>query len=127
MQEVYDNLILVRERAGIIAGDDGLYGLPPLADVSKEALRAIIQNERRIEMAFEEQRFWDIRRWKIAEDVMNQPLLGMRIEKQQDGSFTYTPFTASTSTFDAAKMYWYPVPFNEMQTNSRMVQNPGWE
>src|SRR5690606_25715911 len=91
VQEVYDNLILVRERAGIIAGDDGLYGLPPLADVSKEALRAIIQNERRIEMAFEEQRFWDIRRWKIAEDVMNQPLLGMRIEKQQDGSFTYTP------------------------------------
>lgn len=127
VQEVYDNLVLVRERAGIIAGDDGLYGLPPLADVSKEALRAIIQNERRIEMAFEEQRFWDIRRWKIAEDVMNEPLLGMRIEKQQDGSFTYTPFTASTSTFDAAKMYWYPVPFNEMQTNSRMVQNPGWE
>jgi hypothetical protein len=58
---------------------------------------------------------------------MNRPLLGMRIEKQTDGSFIYTPFTASTSTFDAAKMYWYPVPFNEMQTNSRMEQNPGWE
>lgn len=127
VQEVYDNLILVRKRAGIKAGADGLYGLPGLATATKAELRAIIQNERRIEMAFEEQRFWDIRRWKIAETVMNQPLRGMRIEKQTDGSFTYTSFNASTSLFDAARMYWYPVPFNEMQTNSRMVQNPGWE
>ncbi|MBO9151755.1 RagB/SusD family nutrient uptake outer membrane protein [Chitinophaga sp. GCM10012297] len=126
-QEVYDHLILVRKRAGIKAGADGLYGLPELATVTKAELRAIIQNERRIEMAFEEQRFWDIRRWKIAEAVMNQPLRGMRIEKQADGSFTYTAFNASTSVFDASRMYWYPVPNNEMQTNSRMVQNPGWE
>ncbi|MGX5818795.1 RagB/SusD family nutrient uptake outer membrane protein [Chitinophaga lutea] len=125
VKEVYDNLILIRKRAGIKAGANNLYGLPAVA--TKEDMRRIIQNERRIEMAFEDQRFWDIRRWKIAEVVMNEPLRGMKIDKQTDGTFTYTPFTASASTFNPVMMYWYPVPVSEMQTNANMVQNPGWE
>ncbi|MDR1682161.1 MAG: RagB/SusD family nutrient uptake outer membrane protein, partial [Candidatus Symbiothrix sp.] len=70
-QEVYDQLIALRKRAGIKAGD-GNYGLK--TGMTKDEMRQAIQNERRIEMAFEEQRYWDIRRWRIAEDVFAEPL-----------------------------------------------------
>ena len=126
VKAVYDNLVLIRKRAGIKAGTNNLYGIPA-GVTDKNVMRKIIQNERRIEMAFEEQRFWDIRRWKIAEDVMNKPLEGMKIEKKTDGSFAYTRFTAATSTFDASRMYWYPVPYSEIETNPNMRQNAGWE
>ena len=43
-------------------------------------MRKIIQNERRVEMAFEEQRYWDIRRWRIAEEVFAKPLEGLNIQ-----------------------------------------------
>ncbi len=126
VKAVYDNLVLIRKRAGIKAGANNLYGIPA-GITDKNVMRKIIQNERRIEMAFEEQRFWDIRRWKIAEDVMNKPVEGMKIEKQTDGTYTYTRFTAATSTFDASRMYWYPIPYAEIETNPNMRQNTGWE
>lgn len=125
VKEVYDNLVLIRKRAGIKAGTNNLYGIPA-GITDKAVMRRIIQNERRIEMAFEEQRFWDIRRWKIAEEVMNKPLEGMKIEKQANGTYTYTRFTAAASAFDAARMYWYPIPYAEIETNPNMRQNDGW-
>ena len=66
-QDVYDAIIALRKRAGI-DGDDN-YGLGALGSINKTDMRKIIQNERRVEMAFEEQRYWDIRRWRIAEEV----------------------------------------------------------
>jgi hypothetical protein len=53
-------------------------------------MREVIRNERRIEMAFEEQRFWDIPRWKIAEIVGNRNINGMQITSQPNRSFKYT-------------------------------------
>jgi hypothetical protein len=124
VKEVYDALVLIRKRAGITAGVGNLYGLPAGAD--KNIMRELIRNERRIELAFEEHRFWDIRRWKIAENVMNAPVKGMVIRKDDSGSFTYEVKEVVPSVFDASKMYWYPVPFYEIQTNRNMQQNPGW-
>ena len=93
-------------------------------------MRKYIKQERRLELAFEEHRFWDLRRWKDAETVLNQPVKGMRITKDDAGNFTYTVFEADTRVFDA-KMYWYPIPRKEIlkyrNAGKTIVQNPGWE
>ena len=65
--EAYAPLIELRRRAKIIAGTGSLYGLK--SGMTQEEMRAIIQNERRIELAFEEHRFWDVRRWKLAKVI----------------------------------------------------------
>lgn len=121
-QEVYDALILLRKRVAIAAGSDKLYGLK--ANMTKEEMRKAIQNERRIEMAFEEQRYWDIRRWRIAEDVFRNPLKGMSIVKNLT-SVVYTEVDVLTVNFEERR-YLYPLPYSEVIKNSRMIQNPGW-
>lgn len=124
--EIESSLFKIRSRAGIRAGTDGRYGLPDA--YTQREMRTIIRNERRIELAFEEHRFWDIRRWKIAESgegVMLKPVRGVDITKQSDGSFEYKYVDVRLSTFDP-KMYWYPIPRGQMQGNPSLVQNPGW-
>lgn len=121
-QEVYDALIQLRKRVAIAAGSDKLYGLK--ANMTKEEMREAIQNERRIEMAFEEQRYWDIRRWRIAEDVFRNPLKGMSIVKNLT-SVVYTEVDVLTVNFEERR-YLYPLPYSEVIKNSRMIQNPGW-
>jgi len=121
--DVYTTLGKIRQRAGIDGGGNGLYGLK--AGMTKEEMRAAIQNERRIELAFEESRYWDIRRWKIAETVMNQPRTGVSIVKL-GSTLNYNPINILTTRFVAPKMYLYPVPYDEVQKNPNMKQNPGW-
>ncbi len=120
--EVYNSIIALRKRAGIEAGDDELYGLK--AGMQKAEMRKIIQNERRIEMAFEEQRYWDIRRWKIAQEVFAKPIQGMQIVKA-GGSLNFSPTVILTTSFDE-KRYLYPIPYSEVIKNKNMVQNPKW-
>ncbi|RQO71873.1 RagB/SusD family nutrient uptake outer membrane protein [Pedobacter sp. KBW06] len=109
----------IRQRAGLVP-----FALA--SGLSKEQMREVIRHERRVEMAFEEQRFWDIRRWKIAEQVMNGKLHGMKIVKIPAGGFSYAPFEAASVTFDAAKMYNYPIPYSEITKNTNLTQNQGW-
>ncbi|MES2265422.1 MAG: RagB/SusD family nutrient uptake outer membrane protein [Bacteroidota bacterium] len=120
---VYNTLISIRKRAGINAGSDNLYGLK--AGITKEDMRTVIQNERRVELAFEESRYWDIRRWKLAENNMNQPRTGLSIVKVGT-IFNYNPVNVLASKFVAPKMYLYPIPYDEVQKNPNMKQNPGW-
>lgn len=107
----------IRERAG----------MPPIPDtVTGEELRKRLYNERRIELAFEEHRFWDVRRWKIALDVENRPIMGMDIIKDiNTGVKTYTPVQLLDRTFEE-KMYFLPIEANEIRRNAGMEQNPGW-
>lgn len=104
-------------------------GLSPYAisrNISQDSLRTIIRNERHKEMAFEEQRYWDIRRWKIAGAVYNShPLHGMDITKTADG-YIYNIAPVLVTSFDESKGYFYPIPYNEMVSNVNMRQNPGW-
>jgi len=123
--EIVYGLIELRKRAGITAGGDGRYGLPAAGTYSQELMRNIIRNERRIELCFEEHRFWDIRRWKIAEDVMTKPVKGIRITKKEDGTFSYSYENAANSSF-LSHMYWYPIPRAELWGNNALKQNPGW-
>lgn len=122
--EVMNAITAIRKRAGITAGTDSRYGIA--AGISKDQMRSLIRNERRVEMAFEEQRFWDIRRWKIAEQVLNAPLKGVNIVKNADGTFNYTILDIAPAVFDASKNYLFPIPYSEIQTNPNMTQNPGY-
>jgi hypothetical protein len=120
--DVYEQLYALRARAGIEAGAGGNYGLTP--NMTQAQMRTAIQNEWRIEFAFEEHRYFDIRRWKIAETVMNQPRTGVSVVK--NGNFyTYNPVTILNTVFKE-NQYLYPIPYNEVAKNPNMKQNPGW-
>ncbi|MDE6402966.1 MAG: RagB/SusD family nutrient uptake outer membrane protein [Muribaculaceae bacterium] len=119
---VRDCLIMLRQRAGIEAGDDNSYGID--ANLSKEQMRELIYNERRIEMAFEEQRFNDLRRWRLAETALAQPVRGLDIVNN-DGIFSYREVTVVNPNWDNRR-YFYPIPYSEVLKNSNMVQNPNW-
>lgn len=120
----YTQLIALRKRAGITAGTGSLYGLT--ANMTQAQMRDAIRLERRLELAFEEHRFWDLRRWKVAETALNTTLHGVTITKASDGTFTYQQNTVGTVTFIAPRMYLYPIPFSELQADPALIQNPGW-
>lgn len=122
--DVYQVLYDLRKRAGIMPGSNNDYGVA--AGLSKENMRKLIQGERRVELAFEEHRFFDIRRWKIAPDVFNAPLRGLNIQKTSGGQISYNPINVLTPVFRSPQMYLYPIPYNEVIKNSNMVQNPQW-
>ena len=119
---VYKAIRDLRARAGIEPGADNTYGVDN--DLSQVEMRDLIRNERRIEMAFEEQRYWDIRRWRLAEVVMNQPLQGMEITNS-NGNYTFERVDVLTPAF-ATRQYLYPISYDEVVKNENMVQNPNW-
>jgi hypothetical protein len=107
----------VRKRAGIDPAD--LY----LASItSKEAMSTLIKNERRIELCFEGQRFYDLRRW---EADLNTPIVGVTITKNNDGSFNYVRKNVVTPNYKAYMNYG-PLPFNELLKTENITQNQGW-
>jgi hypothetical protein len=112
---------LVRARAGV--------AMPPLSlGMSKEDFRIRLRNERRVELAFEEHRFFDVRRWKIAETTENMPLMGMKVTSTNpptNTTFSYEKFVVEPRVFDASKMYLYPIPETQVIVNN-WQQNPGW-
>lgn len=120
--EVYQVLADIRSRAGIEIGDDGMFGLKP--NMTKDEMRQAIHDERRLEMAFEEQRYWDIRRWKTAETIYSSPFNGLVIT-QSGPFFNYNIVPVLTPSFEIRR-YLYPIPYSEVINNVNMVQNPGW-
>ncbi len=125
---VYKVLQDIRKRAGITAGTTPgyLYGLKS-SGMTQAEMRDAIRNERRIEMAFEEQRFWDLRRWKTAETALNTNLNGMIITRDPATSaLTYQKAVAGKITFANPKMYFYPIPYSELTKNTNLIQNTGW-
>jgi hypothetical protein len=122
---VYNQLVALRRRAGIVKGA-GVYGYGLKDGMTKDEMRIAIRNERRIEMAFEEQRYWDVRRWKIAEQVFNTNLQGVKINRDAAGTFSYQKVNVAPLTFTAPRMYFYPIPFSEISKNTNLIQNTGW-
>jgi hypothetical protein len=102
-------------------------GMPDIpAGVSQADMRAAIRNERRIELAFEEHRFYDVRRWKIAEVTENKPALGINITKT-GSTYTYATKTALDGRAFQAKHYWLPIPRAEIQASKNKIQqNEGY-
>jgi starch-binding outer membrane protein, SusD/RagB family len=111
----------IRSRAGIAAGTNSRYGIK--IGITQSEMRTLIQNERRIELAFEEHRFWDIRRWKIAGNVMNTPLNGMKITNGTTPVYQVIP--VALPVFQN-RLYHMPIPYEEITKNSKLIQNEGW-
>jgi hypothetical protein len=122
-EEAVTQIGLIRKRAAITAGSPARYGIK--VGISKDEMRTLIQNERRVELAFEEHRFWDLRRWKIGEQVLNGKLHGLRGTKGITGTVTYAPYEASSVVF-TPKMYHMPLPYSEITKDQNLVQNEGW-
>lgn len=111
----YDVIKAIRERAGIGTSNGDAY--LEECKASKEAMRTLIRNERRLELCFENIRFWDLRRWK---SNLNEPAYGMRIE----GS-NYTKFEVDKRNY-AEYMYYGPIPYSDILKFSAIEQNAGW-
>lgn len=99
-------------------------GMPALpSSLTQDGLRERIRNERRVELAFEGRRFWDVRRWMIAADVLSSPVHGVSINKR-GGTFQYEPTEVEDRAFEE-KMYFYPIPQSEINITG-WPQNPMW-
>jgi hypothetical protein len=110
----YEAVNQIRTRAGMPYFNEGL---------NKDEFRRELRDERRVELAFENHRFWDIRRWKIGEQTTN--IKGMTINRNSDGTFRYSMKTVETRIWNE-KMNLFPIPQNELYNNSNLVQNTGW-
>ncbi len=111
--EALEYLNRVRQRANM-----------PNAAGSGSDLIDMILYERRIELAFEGQRFFDVRRRKLLDQVM-KPVHAIRIKKNTDGSRNYNVFERQARVF-SEKSYLFPIPVGEIQKNSKLTQNPGY-
>ena len=81
----------------------------------------LIRNERRIELCFENKRFWDIRRWKMP---LTEEAKGMQIEKNGN-ALTYKVINVEARNYKDY-MYYGPIPYNEKLKWSELKQNQGW-
>lgn len=122
VEEAVTQIGLIRKRAGITAGSNSRYGIN--VGIGQDDMRVLIHNERRIELSFEEHRFWDIRRWKTASTELTGPVYGMKITKSGT-TYTYTKEQVSTLLFDN-KLYHMPIPYDETVKNRALIQNEGW-
>lgn len=115
-------LNVVRKRAG----------MPNLPMLSGSALRERYRNERRVEFAFENLRWYDITRWMIAPQVMSQTAYGVEIVRDNSVSPAKDEYRYNTRILDNKrkwlnKMYFMPIPFTELQNNKLLTPTPGYE
>ena len=114
----YVNAVRLRARGG-------KENILPDITASGDELLAKIQHERKVELAFEEHRFYDVRRWKIGETTDSGEFHGIRITLNQDGTKRYEIFKVQDRLFKQAD-YLLPIPNYERRKNDLLVQNPGY-
>jgi len=128
-----DQLITLRRRAGILAGTDGRYGIR--SGLAQADARELIRNERRIELAYEDHRWHDIRRWKIAEQVNNgfNGRMSIRLVSGTptatgpgNAVWSYTVVPSLRKHNFRPEMYLLPIPDTEIRKVPLFRQNPGW-
>jgi hypothetical protein len=117
-QSVYTAINQVRSRVQ-------LPGLTP--GLSQTDMRTAIRRERRVELAFEDKRWFDLMRWKLGNNL-NNPIHGTIIKADGAGGFTYTPVVppGGNHKFDVSKNYLFPIPQSAIDQNSKLKQNPGY-
>ena len=119
-------LNLVRERAGL----PDIETLNPAVRGNQELQRAAIQRERQIELATEGQRYFDVRRWMIAdkngEGRQNGYVHGMNVRGESNDKEDFNRIVEASQIVFNRKMYLYPMPDSEMRKTKNLVQNPGW-
>lgn len=120
----YDVIKALRSRAGIGVGGEDAYLEAVKND--KEAMRELIRNERRLELCFENHRFYDLRRWKVSLDKLNESARGMQIGGSEATSATYQVLPSVETRAYKDYMYYGPIPFGELRKWNNLEQNKGW-
>lgn len=118
--EVYDAVAVIRERAGLEGLEEKL---------SQDAMRDKIKHERRIEMAFENHRFFDVRRWKDAPATQSGKIhcLDIYKGKKLDDDEFYARVVCEERIFVSPQHYFFPIAQEEIDKNKeKLVQNLGW-
>jgi hypothetical protein len=112
-------LNMVRSRTGVV--------MPAVTAIGKDNFRIAVKHERRIELAFENHRYWDLLRWKNAETLLNQPIKGVKVTKNPDATFNYAVVDVAQRVFKTPAMYLLPFPRAEVvRSNGTLAQNPGY-
>ncbi|MGX7689785.1 RagB/SusD family nutrient uptake outer membrane protein [Flectobacillus sp. BAB-3569] len=118
-QSVYDAVNAIRKRTGV-----GMPALP--TGLSQAQMRDAIRKERQIELAFEEHRYYDVRRWKIANVTENVPAYGMDVTRN-GSTYTYTRKEALSGRRFEDKHYFLPIPRAEiLASGGKLTQNAGY-
>jgi hypothetical protein len=108
---------MVRSRASV--------NLPLVSAESKETFRSAVKHERRIELAFEDHRYWDLLRWKDAMQVLNQPVKGVRVVENGE-QVNYVEFEVADRVF-YERNYYLPFLRSEIvNSNNTLKQNEGY-
>ncbi|MBO9727241.1 MAG: RagB/SusD family nutrient uptake outer membrane protein [Chitinophaga sp.] len=124
-QQVLDNLNAIRQRSMLPTVQASWAMAGHAAVFTQEEMRSIIRQERTIELVFEGQYFWDIRRWKQGDKYLNQTIYGMNFQGSDEGTFNQvTPVL--TQVFKTPASYLFPISVQELSKNVNLVQNPGW-
>lgn len=119
---VYAAIDQIRSRAEV-----AMPNLP--TGLSQDQMRAHIRNERAVELAFEDHRWYDIMRWKAGPEIVAKPVYGMNVVKNTNGTFTYNPvlLPLTYQKIFLDHMHRYPIPRSEInKSNNILLQNPGW-
>lgn len=124
--DVYKYIDMVRSRAGLKGVQESwnTYSTNAAKAATKDGLRQIIQQERRIELCFEGRIGWDLRRWKIMQQVLGTPLQGWSIQDTEPVGY-YRPRNLVIPVF-GLKDYLWPIKFDNLVINPNLVQNPYW-
>jgi hypothetical protein len=122
----YEWIDRIRTRAGLngVVESWAASSNQPSKPTTQEGLRDIIQDERLIELVFEGQRFWDLRRWKRASEFMNSDIKGWNVEGETTENY-YKVVTVGSYKF-LNRDYLWPIAEADLIANSNLVQNPGW-
>ncbi len=129
--EVYEYVDRIRKRAGLngVVESWNNYSVNPDKPSTKSGMRDIIRQERLIELAFEGHRFWDLRRWLLAQEMMNIPIRGWNVAAESAAPEDYYQVkvivTDRLSRFEE-KDYLWPIRLREILNTPSLVQNPGW-
>jgi starch-binding outer membrane protein, SusD/RagB family len=113
----------IRDRAGILPGVGNTYGL--IANPTQTEMRKMIQDERFVELAFENKRMFDIKRWKLGVAKLNGAFTGMNITRV-GATYNYQRFPLTQVRTFTFKSYLWPIPAKELGNNLNFVKNPGW-
>lgn len=120
-QSVYDAINQVRQRTGV-----NMPALTPANAPNQNALRELLRRERHVEFPLEDNRLFDIRRWRIAEEVMPGQALGIFNSFDASRADYNSHILVEQRNFSAARDYLWPIPANEFPLNDQLTQNPGW-
>lgn len=128
--EVYQYLQPIRTKAGLDKETGGLvetwakYSSNPSKPTTKDGMRDIIRQERMVELAFEGQRYWDLKRWMLAEEYLNKPIRGWNASGVNASDYYLETYIYQRKF--ATKDYFWPIRQKSLDSNYKLVQNMGW-